>query len=147
MGGAGAGGAGVGLADPTASSSATNPPWALKLDPISRDFVMDEDGRYVSVHPIDHQAMFRLIPARETIRSAAAQGGPWKSLEIADEATMTRRLTEEVRSLWRDLIDAKALEVVRVSSKPAPKTSGRARIRIEWKNLLDPQDPNRTTEI
>lgn len=146
MGGAGAGGAGVGLADPTAATTPTTP-WALKLDPLSRDFVMDEDGRYVSVHPVDHQAMMRLAPALGTIRSAAGQGGPWKNLEIADEATMTRRLTEEVRAAWRPLIDNGDLRLVRASSKPSAKTSGRARVEIVWMNLRDPQDPNRRTEI
>lgn len=145
-GGAGVGGAGVGLATPTAATSNARPPWALKLDPLSRDFLRDTDGRYVEAHPTEHQAMMRLAPARGTIRAVAAQGGPWKDLEIDSEANMTRRLTEEVRAAWRDLIDAGRIALERVSAKPV-NGIGRARIEIVWKNLDDPQDPNRTTEI
>lgn len=144
--GAGLGGAGVGLSTPSSSTDTASPPWALKLDPLSRDFVLDENGRYVSVHPIDHQAMMRLAPALGTIPSASGQGGPWKTLEIDSEANMTRRLEEDVRAAWRDLIEAGAVRLVRVSAKPA-NSIGRGRIEIVWMNLHDPQDPNRTTEI
>lgn len=145
-GGAGLGGAGVGLSAPELADRPTRPPWGLTLDPTSRDFVVDENGRYVECNPIDHQAMMRLIPALATIKVAPTQGGPWKSLEIADEATMTRRFEEHIHEAWRDLINLKHVRLVKVRARPTLPL-GRGRYEIVWMNLRDPQDPNRTTSI
>lgn len=143
---AGAGGAGFGTPDESSSPRTVTPPWALFLDPATRDFPVDEDGQYVSAHPIDHQAMMRLIPAKGTIASAQAQGGPWKGLEIADAATMTRRMREYVSAAWRDLIANGDVRIVDVRMRPS-NSIGRARLDLVWMNLRDPADARRTTPL
>ena len=150
-GGAGIGGSGVTGAGLSSSSAAPSPrsvrpPWALKLDPITRDFVLDENGRYVEAHPVDHEAMMRLLPVRGGIGSAPQQGGPWKTLRIDEPDIMTRRMREYLDEVWRPLITRGDLRVDRVVHRPS-NSNGRAHLVIEWTNLRDPSDPTRTTEI
>lgn len=144
----GAGLVGAGLSTPSTVGSPRNvkPPWALKLDPRTRDFLLDDDGRYVEAHPVDHAAYLALWPAAGTIAAAPTLGGPWKLLEIADADTMTRRLREYVEAAWRDLIARGDLKLVSVSARPT-NSIGRARADIVWMNLRDPVDPNRSTAI
>jgi len=143
---AGAGGAGFGTPGESSTPGTTTPPWALFLDPATRDFPVDESGQYVSVHPVDHQAMMRLLPAQGTIVSAPAQGGPWKTLEISDAATMTRRMRECVQAVWRDLIANGDVRIVDVRLRPT-NGIGRARLDLVWMNLRDPVDARRTTPL
>jgi hypothetical protein len=143
----GAGSSPAGAYSPSASNAtAITTPWALKLDPLSRDFVRDEDGQYIAVHPVEHRAMMLLIPALNTIRSASAQGARWRDLEIDDEATMTARFTEMVREVWRDLLAAGDIKLIRTMARPQ-NSWGRGRFEIVWTNLRDPQNPNITTSL
>jgi hypothetical protein len=148
--GAGAFGAGsspAGAYTPSASNAtAATAPWALKLDPLSRDFVLDDDGLYIAVHPVEHRAMMLLIPAIDSIRSAQGQGGRWRDMEFADEATMTARFSEMVREAWRDLLTAGDVKLLRTRARPM-NPWGRGRFEIDWMNLRDPQSPNRTTSL
>lgn len=150
MSGAGSFGAGsvpAGAYVPSASNATPiATPWALKLDPLTRDFVRDEDGQYIAVHPIEHLAMMRLIPAITSIRSARGQGGRWRDLEISDEATMTARFTEIVREAWRELLANSDVRLISATARPL-NSWGRGRFEIVWMNLRDPQNPNRTTSL
>lgn len=143
--GAGVDGAGTYVPSPSNAVRATLPQ-ALKLDPLSRDFVRNEDGFYIAVHPIEHRAMMLLIPALNSIRSAQGQGGRWRGLEFADEATMTRRFDEMVREAWRDLIANGDIRLLRVRARPM-NSWGRGRFEIDWMNLRDPQPANRDLTI
>lgn len=144
--GAGSFGAGVGGAGtyvPSGSNaSAITTPRALKLNPLTRDFMRDEDGQFISCHPVEHRAMMLLIPALATIRSATAQGGRWRELVIDNEEVMTARLREMVLEAWRPLLAAGDIRVDRIASRPQ-NAWGRGRIEIVWVNLRDPEDPNR----
>lgn len=150
MSGAGSFGAGsspAGTYTPAASNAtAVTTPWALKLDAASRDFVLDDDGRYIAVHPVEHRAMMALIPRVKSIRSASAQGARWDDLPIADEATMTARWGEIVREAWRDLLAAGDLRIDSYAARPV-NPWGRGRLELAWTNLRDPQDPSRTTSF
>lgn len=143
----GAGSAPAGSYTPSASSAtAATMPRALKLDPAARDFLLDDDGRYIAVHPVEHAAMMALVPALDSIRSAQGQGGAWRGLEIDDAATMTTRFGEMVRAAWRDLAARGDLRIESVTARPT-NAWGRGRFEIVWTNLRDPQNPNRTTTL
>ena len=143
----GAGSSAAGAYVPSSSNAtAITTPWALKLDPLSRDFVRDEDGRFIAVHPVEHRAMMLLIPALNSIRSATGQGGRWRELQIDDAEVMTARFSEMVREAWRPLLDAGDISVERLVARPT-NAWGRGRFEIVWKNLRDPQNPNVTTSL
>lgn len=148
--GAGAFGAGVGGAGayvPAGSNVATVvTPRALKLDPLTRDFVVNADGQYVSCHPVEHEAMMRLIPALTTIRSANEQGARWRDLTIDEPEIMTMRVRELVLEVWRPMIARGDLRLERVAARPS-NPWGRGRIEIEWTNLRDPQSDTTTTSL
>lgn len=148
--GAGAFGAGVGGAGtyvPSASNAtAATMPWALKLDPLSRDFVLDEDGHYIAVHPVEHKALLLLAVALDSIRSGQGLGFRWRDMVFADEVTMTARFREMLNEAWRDLLANGDVRIERALARPQ-NTWGRGRFEIDWMNLRDPQNPNRTTSL
>lgn len=150
MSGAGSFGAGsspAGAYTPSSSNATTVAALrALKLDAQARDFLLDENGRYVAAHPVDHRAMMLLIPRLTSIRSSQTQGARWDDLVISDEETMTARFTEIVREAWRELLDAGDIRIDRVAARPV-NSWGRGRIELVWQNLRDPQNPNRTTSL
>lgn len=134
------GGAGYDSVADVPAARAVVPPHALYLDASVMDFPLDSDGRYVSVHPVDHLAEMLLIPELKTITAAPGQGSPWTDLEIADEATMTARATEIVMARWRDLI-ARG-DITRVTVRSYAKDGGRAYVRVSYVNERDPlKDP------
>lgn len=144
----GAGGVGAGLSSSSAAPAprAVRPPWALKLDPITRDFVLDADGRYVEAHPVDHEAMMRLLPQQGGMPVAPGQGIPWQSLRIEEPAQMARRIREYVEAAWRPLLARGDVRILSISLRPT-NSHGRARFYLEWMNLRDPSDPTRKTEV
>lgn len=143
----GAGSSPAGSYTPSASSGTPAvTPWALRLDPLARDFVLDDDGRYVAVHPVEHKAMMALVPRIESIRSAQAQGARWNDLPIDDEDAMTLRWGEILREAWRDLLAAGDLRIDSFRARPV-NPWGRGRVEVTWTNLRDPENPNRTSSF
>lgn len=136
---AGAGFAGIGSTPTIPAPRNVRPPQALYLDLSVMDFPLDENGRYVEVHPVDHLALMLIGPTNDL----------WQTIEISDAATMTRRADEVVRQRWADLLARGDIADVQTSAKPGP--NGRAQIRISYRNKRDPASnpevPFRTVEI
>lgn len=136
---AGAGFAGIGSTPTIPAARNVRLPHALYLDLSVMDFPLDANGRYVEVHPVDHLALMLIGPFNDL----------WQTIEIADQATMTRRADEIVRQRWADLIARGDIADVTTIAKPGP--NGRARIDISYRNTRDPASnpakPFRTVEI
>lgn len=150
MGGAGSTGAGtIAVTTPT-GRGVVLPPQALYFDASVMDFPTDADGRYIEVHPVDHEASMLLIPLSGTIAVAPGQGSPWLDLPIADEPTMTARATELVLARWSKLIARGDVAEVVVTARPRGPT-GRAYVKVTYVNTRDPNkdpaNPHRTVEI
>lgn len=154
-GGAGIGGAGSGAAGTIAVTSedgrgVVRPPQALYFDASVMDFPIDDNGRYIEVHPVDHKASMLLIPLKGSIAGAPDQGSPWLSLPMTDETSMTARATELVLGRWASLIANGDIGGVTVYATPRGP-EGRAFVRVQYENLRDPQrkpaNPYRTITI
>ena len=145
------GGAGAGIdQDPTVPAARNvRPPHALYLDASVMDFPLDENGRYVEVHPVDHLAEMLLIPERGSMAAAPEQGSPWLSLEIDTEAVMTQRATEIVQARWAALISRG--DIGQITVRAHASAAGRARVYVQYVNNRDPKkdpaNPFRTVEI
>lgn len=142
------GGVGAGVDDvPTIPEPRdVRPPHALYLDASTMDFPLDENGRYVEVHPVDHLAEMLLIPERGSIGADPEQGSPWFGLEIDSEEVMTRRATEIVLTRWSALISRG--DIGQVTVRAYASAAGRARVRVQYVNNRDPKkDPANTLRI
>lgn len=154
-GGAGIGGAGSGAAGTIAVTTPTGrgvirPPQALYFDASVMDFPIDDDGRYIEVHPVDHKASMLLIPLQGSIAGAPDQGTEWFDIPVASEAIMTQRVTDIVRSRWASLIANGDIGNITVTAQVRGRAD-RAYIRVQYENLRDPHrkpaNPYRTITI
>lgn len=140
----GAGGSGAGqspagqnyIATP-AQKAAVRPALGLYLDLSVMDFPLDENGRYVEIHNVDHLALMLIGPTNTM----------WRDMPITSEEDMTRRADEIVRARWQKLIAQGDVGDIQVRSWPAD--GGRLRVTVRYRNLrdVDPSNPYKTVEI
>lgn len=127
-GGSGAGFYGAGNNPPTGSAAANlaRTPTGLYLDLSVMDFPLDENGRYVEIHNVDHLALMLIGP-----------GNPlWKNLPVSDEGDMTRRATEIVRARWKALIERG--DITDIVVRATPRQNGGATVYVQFFNTRDP---------
>jgi len=124
----GAGYYGAGNNPPTGSeaANAARVPTGLYLDLSVMDFPLDENGRYVVIHNVDHLALMLIGPANPL----------WKELPVSDEDDMTRRAEEIVRARWVKLIANGDIKDIVV--RATPRANGGATVYVQFFNTRDP---------
>lgn len=135
--GAGLSGAGINTIATPAERAAVRPATGLYLDLSTMDFPLDDNGRYVEIHNVDHLALMLIGPTNPL----------WKEMEITDEIDMTRRADEIVRARWARLISQGDVEDIQVRAWPGD--GGRLRVHVRYRNTrdFDPKNPYKTVEI
>lgn len=120
-----------------AQRAAVRPALGLYLDLSVMDFPLDENGRYVEIHNVDHLAEMLIGPSNPM----------WKDMPITNEDDMTRRADEIVKTRWQKLIAQGDIGDIQVRSWP--QDGGRLRVTIRYRNLrdVDPSNPYKTVEI
>lgn len=112
--GAGSYGAGLGPAghDPATTTARTTRtlPRALKLDPESRDYVV-EDGFLADEHPVIHRAKHLLAIRRRSLASAPNVGFPSDALAFATEDSARTEAEDAAHLALKVLIDAADLRI------------------------------------
>lgn len=144
--GAGQSGAGNEQAPTIPAARNVRPPHALYLDLSTMDFPMDDDGRYIEVHPVDHEVFMAIGPEQGSIMAAPNQGLPWQSMPYDSEAVMQRRADEMVRSKLAAILSRGDITDLSVTLRS--RIVGRGRVLVRYKNTRIPQehDPYRTVE-
>ncbi len=104
--GLGSYGAGMGPAgeDPLAAASAprsVTPPAALWFDGATRDFLLDSQGRYLGIHPVDQRAALALLIAYGTISSAPTTGNKVRRIQ-----KIIRSTPDQVRDYVSQCLDS-----------------------------------------
>lgn len=124
---------------------AGTPPHALYLDPSVMDFPRGDDGRYLSVHPVDQKVELRLLVQQGSIRSAPTLGSTLRDIAIGTREAMTRAARVIVDAALSDLVSAGEVEVVSVVAfASAPN---RARVEVQYRNLLLPDARDNRTVV
>lgn len=135
--GAGAFGAGLGSAgfDPVQNpgqSPTSVAPSALFFNPAIRDFVMDAQGRYVTVHPIDQEVVFALWLRFGSIGSAPESGSKLKDLKRQGGPTFIEQVRDICRQALGDMIARNDITVDDITV--TIPTRGRTLIQVSYFN-------------
>jgi hypothetical protein len=114
----------------------------LAYDPIARGFVLNADGTYVGVHPIDQQVALALFIPYGSIKSAPTLGSKWVTVlsRVAPQQVMAVARNELNRCLARFLAQKQILILTFTVDQ---SVLGRSLISVGYTNLLDPRyNPN-----
>lgn len=128
----GAGPAGMDLPASTEQRAAARPT-ALAFDGLTRNFILDENGRYKAAHPIDAKYFQRLRTAAGSIRSAPNTGQGVGSLQYIDPRTIDSFVRDQVNLVSEDMIAAREITVHNIEvDRSVP---GRVQFLVDYTNL------------
>lgn len=137
--------AGFGYGEAPESAPPGTPPHALYLDPRTMDFPADEEGRYLSVHPVDQQVELRLLVQRGSVRGAPTLGSTLRDIRIGTRAAMTAEASAVVAAALADLVSAGKVQVLSVVAFAS--AANRARVEVQYRNLLLPDARDNRTVV
>lgn len=109
------------------------PPVALKFDGVIKNFLIDDEGRYVEAHPIDTKVFHRLRIRSFSIRSAPGTGNNVGSPQWIDKMTIGAHVRDQVRLTVQDMIDAN--EILDRGVELDTKVPGRVQYIFNYVNL------------
>lgn len=139
--------AGIGPAgyDPVVPPDAprnVRPPAALRLDGASRDYVLDDDGFYAELHPVDQKVALALLVSRGAIAAVPGLGNKLRTIRRVSAAVAETLTRQYIREALADLIRGKSIEVESVVVDTS--VAGRLLFSVAYKNLELERDNNRT---
>jgi hypothetical protein len=124
---------------------------AIEFDPSTRQFVMNADGSFVGIHPVDQMVCLLLWLQQGDVPSAATLGNRIKvRISRVDPTTIPQIATDEVNTVLRALLDAGDIEL---ASPPGGGSAvvvdtgvrGAAKIAVYYRNLRLPGSQVRKT--
>jgi hypothetical protein len=110
---AGEGEAGEAIPSPVAGAKLVAPS-ALQLDPVTRRHVLNADGTFASLHPVDAQVVNALLIARGKLRSSPETGNGIWELQSPHEARAKAFVEDQVRLALRDLTSAGDITILAI---------------------------------
>lgn len=121
------------------STPAAQPFRSVKFDLATRTFVMNTDGSFYDVHPVDQRVAMLLWIGRGSIPSASSVGHRIRQ-RIARVATqrIPGIVRDEVKNVLRPLIDAGDIQLTRIDVNVS--IPGRTEFAAHYKNLRDTSD-------
>lgn len=108
---------------------------AMKIDLSARDAVLDTDGTYEHVHPVDQRVALALGPAVRALKSVPNTGQTLGSLRRAGESRLAASVTSAVTFALSSLISAGEIALLSVEVTKAPR--GPLSIVVRYRNLRD----------
>lgn len=148
--GAGSAGAGVGPAgqDPVADPSAAppiRPAAAVWYDGANRDFLLDDDGGYKTLHYVDQKVALALVIGEGDIAGVPTFGSRLKSIKRGNAAQLAKRAEDAVLLALADIISRRQIEVIGVSVNT--NVRGRLIVTVTYNNLLLPSNQQQTATV
>lgn len=131
---AGLGGAGfdpgVESALPTAVAAET----ALKVDGLTKDNLLDENGRHVTAHWVDAAAFDLLRIPLKSIASAQEVGETISAIKYIEKDRIEAMVNDRVRLAWVPLLSRNLVTILKVEIDIS--VPGRLMTRVDYKNNL-----------
>lgn len=101
-------------AEPYSPEDKPTTPRAPFFDGTTRDFTLDDDGRYVDIHPTDAAVQFALFVEYGKAVSALDTGHTLRSLPSPIAPAVILDITDRVRRALKSLLDRRLIRLVRV---------------------------------
>jgi hypothetical protein len=140
-------GSGPAGSDPVVSTgpALTNSFPVPKFDAGLKDFPLDEDGHYISVHPVDQAVNLALGVQDGKVASVSGLGNALKAIVYAGGPRLQNEVTTAVRNALRKLLNAGDIELGPITVEPV--AFGGFLVAVEWRNLRVLNAQNRTSRL
>lgn len=122
------------------------PPPAAYFDPLSREFLLDDEGRYRDMGTVEQQVALSFAVPRGSLAHAPDVGHDFLTLPRLGQAALEAEIDRRARiaSPFAQLLAAGTVELVGVIEKAFPKDT-EFRLGISWRKTGETQ--TRTTPI
>lgn len=87
-----------------------NAPAALAFDGMTKDYILDDDGRYVGAHPVDAKVFLLCRTALRSIKSAPELGQTASLIQYIRPQTIVAEVTDAFRVVLQPVVDAGEIE-------------------------------------
>ena len=115
------------------------PPAAVRFDPLSRDFLLDADGRYQALEPVDQQVVLSFSVPRGKLKHAPEVGHDFLTLPRVTGAKLDAAIERAAREAtpFAELL-ARGDVVFRGVTTKHPKST-ESRIVVMYSKVGDPK--------
>jgi hypothetical protein len=86
-------------------------PDALRLDGPTKDYLLDDNGFYQSVHPVDQRVALALLVSRGAIAAAPELGNQLRTIRRVSKNVAIALAKSFVRDALNDLVTDKSIEI------------------------------------
>jgi hypothetical protein len=140
------GGFGRGGLDPVpevSKATAKRPPRALLFDGLTKDYALDDEGRYLAVHPVDATVFQILRTVVGSIASAPSTGQTVGAIPFIDKKKIFAQVDDAVRVALKALVDRGSVQILAIIVEP--RRFGAVAFEVRYLNLEATQDRQRQT--
>lgn len=109
-------------------------PVALWWDAASRDYLLDANGFFKSLHPVDQKMGLALTTRKGTISSVPGQGARFTEIVFAAGPALGAQVNDFVKQATADIVAAGEAQILSVSFQ-TPQ-SGSIAIQVSYVNLV-----------
>ncbi len=109
-------------------------PDALEFDGQTRDFVLDDDGNYKGVHPVDAKVFLILRTVAGSIRSSKSTGQTVNAIPYIDQRTIRAEVSDRVRTALADVVAAGEITINKIELDT--EVRGRVVFACHYTNLV-----------
>jgi hypothetical protein len=136
---AGAGHCGLDPLPPPVPPRDVSPPAALRFDGASKDFLLDANGHYYAIHPVDQQVALVLLVGLGTIASAPTVGAAFRRIQRITSSTQSQA-TDMANAALRKLVTAQKVAIVAIDVEIS-LPQGATLIAVTYQNLVTGTTP------
>lgn len=136
---AGFGPCGMDPLPPPVPPRAVTPPAALRFDGATKDFLLDAEGHYLAIHPVDQAVALALLVGLGTAPSAPAVGAAFRQIKRITPSTKVQA-TNMATAALAALVRAGKVGVLSIAVE-VRLPQGATLIAVTYQNLLTKKTP------
>jgi len=107
-------------------------PRALWFDPVSRDFLMDSNGRYLDLHPVDAAVLSQLLFEFGKIPAVPTMGQSYRQVESAFADDVLADVQARTRVALKDIVSRGDITIDNVAIDTRP--TGALFVQVDYFN-------------
>lgn len=129
---------------PAQAGAAFQRPKAILFDGLTRDYVLDANGRYVAIHPVDAKVQSALMFLQGKIPSSAGTGNELDTLAdfYGDQAPEEAR--RMVRASLTPITDARDITIISIDYEAQPQGPA---VEVHYTNNRLPGQPVSSAKV
>lgn len=120
-------------------------PRALLFDGATRTYLMDGDGRFLDVHPVDHEVALAVLVELGTIASSPATGSTLRRVKYLGGPTLKTEVAERLRTAVARPLQGGDIQELSITVETT--TPWALFVRFEYVNKRLAGSPTRAVEV